>query len=71
MLPQHQAECGKRRQGDGATNRQRQISPQTHHDRTESGNQTGCNENCRRREACFTQHTWNDDDRVDHRQKRC
>ena len=70
MLPQHQAECGKRRQRNGATNRQRQVCPQTHHNRADTGYQAGCHKYSSWRETGFTQHSWNHDNRVDHRQKR-
>ena len=70
MLAQHQAEGGKRGQGDGAPDRQRQVRPQAHHNRTHTRNQAGGNEDRRWREARFAEHARHHDDGVHHRQKR-
>ena len=70
MLPQYQAECGKRRQRNGATNRQRQICPQAHHNRTDARDQAGCHKYSGRRESGFTQHPWNHNNGVNHGEER-
>ena len=70
VLTQHQAKRGKGGQRDRTANRQRQVCPQAHDDGADARNQTGGNENGRRREAGFTQHARHHDDGVNHRQKR-
>ena len=69
LLTQYQAKGGKRGQGDGAANRQRQVRPQPHHQRADAGNQTGGNKYRSRWKTRFAEHTRHHDDGVNHRQE--
>ena len=66
LLPQHQTEGGKRREGNSAADGHRQLGPEPHQERTEPRHQTGGDKHGAGRKARLAEHARHHDHRVDH-----